>query len=187
MAMPSVKSFQFPRATVFVAHIALLALVTEFGAGCDQAPEPEATAPPARASSTLARIKWLDSHGTVTPERWLASRAVQADLEDSDPRVAAMHTKLNRAAQHFGDPPRMIANRAVQLEEMLAAQGIEESAPELIAQLTSAVSESGPEEGFGSVCQHYFNLRQQGVGRDAALTQLMRTSRNGPDVSIQRG
>ncbi len=27
-------------------------------------------------------------------------------------------------------------------------------------------------EGFGSLCQHYFNLRQQGVGREAALRQL---------------
>ncbi|WP_141700643.1 hypothetical protein [Methyloceanibacter superfactus] len=66
----------------------------------------------------------------------------------------------------------MIANRAVQLEGMLAAQGIDESAPELIETLSRAVARADRKEGFGSVCQHYFYLRQQGVGREAALQQL---------------
>jgi hypothetical protein len=86
------------------------------------------------------------------------------------------------AAHRFGDPPRMIANRAVQLEAMLASAGISESAPELIVSL-SEISEERPREGFGSLCQHYFNLRKQGLDREAALAQLK--SRSGLEARVR--
>ena len=133
----------------------------------------------------MPRIKWLDAHSSVTPEQWLASRVAQKDLAETDPKVEAMRAELQTAAKRFGDEPRMIANRAVQLEEMLAARGIDEGAPELIALLSSSAAE--PKEGFGSVCQHYFNLRQQGIGRDAALQQLKETSLLSPGGTARPG
>jgi hypothetical protein len=57
---------------------------------------------------------------------------------------------------------------------MLAARGFHEDAAALIAQLTGAAGESGLTEGFGTVCHHYFNLRTQGLGREAALDALRR-------------
>ena len=108
----------------------------------------------------LPRIKWLDAHSTITPEQWLASREAKVDLDENDPAVVALRVKLNEAAQRFGDATRMIANRAVQLEEMLAEEGITEHAPELIETLSSTATETRQREGFGSLTQHYFNLRK---------------------------
>jgi hypothetical protein len=169
-----------PQRSAVVLRAGLVALLPLIGLGCDESPEPQtSTATPAPqhvAQASLPQIKWLDANDGVTPERWLASRAANADLPETAPQVTALRTKLDSAAEHFRDPPRMIANRAVQLEGMLAANGIEESAPELIQLLSAATADTGLKEGFGAVCQHYFNLRQQGADRDAALEQLKRTS-----------
>lgn len=156
----------------------MLGLLPLVGVACDEAVEPETRTPPPEVahSPALPRIKWLGERDTVTPERWLASREAKADLAEKDQAVISMRESLVTAAHRFGDPPRMIANRAVQLEEMLAGAGIAESAPELIVSLSSAVSDSRPNAGFGSLCQYYFNLRKQGLDREAALKQLRMSS-----------
>lgn len=156
---------------------ALLAALL-FLPGCEDEnlPAAETTAPQAAKSPQLPRLKWLDAHSAITPEQWLASREAKVDLDENDAAVAALRIKLNEAARRFGDPARMIANRAVQLEEMLAEEGIDESAPELIEALSTAATESRMREGFGSLSQHYFNLRKQGVEREAALQQLKKVS-----------
>lgn len=68
----------------------------------------------------------------------------------------------------------MIANRAVQLEGMLAARGGTEQAPDLIELLAQVVDGVSAAEGFGAVCQHYYNLRSSGLGQDETLTDLKR-------------
>ncbi len=150
-----------------------------FAAGC----EDETDTTPARNVSaetpkpaSLPRIKWLDLRDPTAPERWLASREAKADLDDDAPGVVALRTDLALAAQRFREPPRMIANRAVQLEEMLAAMGIVEHAPELVVLLSSAVTDGRPHDGFGAIAQHYYNLRKQGLDRETALAQLKETS-----------
>lgn len=167
----------------------LIVLLPLLGLGCDDAAEPEATATssPQQAVPSSLSIQWLDANSGITPEQWLASRAARADLPESAPQVKNMRVEINKAAEHFRDPPRMIANRAVQLEEMLAKEGIEESAPQLIQLLSTATAQTGLKEGFGSVCQHYFNLRQQGVSREAAVEQLKQTSLLGPADGVRRG
>jgi hypothetical protein len=146
--------------------------------------EPEVVSPTPEAARgpALAHIEWLGERDTTTPERWLASRQAKSDLDEKDQEVISMRERLKVAAHRFGDPPRMIANRAVQLEAMLASAGISESAPELIVSL-SEISEERPREGFGSLCQHYFNLRKQGLDREAALAQLK--SRSGLEARVR--
>ncbi len=146
---------------------------------CDEASEIEtntAATEPAAKKPELPRIKWLDAKAPASPERWLASREAKADLEENHPAVAAIRSDLETARAHFGETQRMIANRAVQLEQMLAGEGIEEHAPELITILSGAASEPRSREGFGSLCQYYFNLRKQGLDRETALDQLKKTS-----------
>jgi|GEM_PF-578762 len=172
LAMPLASSSQL---TSVVLRAGLISLVAVLGLGCDDAAEPQAqtTAQQTKpAAPEIPGITWLDSHSKITPGQWLASRQANADLKKHDPAVEAMNAELFTAARRFGEKPRMIANRAVQLEGMLAAQGIHESAPDLIELLASTADIAGGKEGFGAVCQHYFNLRQQGIGRDAALQQL---------------
>jgi hypothetical protein len=156
--------------------------------GCEEATMPEtATTQQTPKRPELPRIKWLDAHSTITPEQWLASREAKVDLDENDPAVVALRVKLNEAAQRFGDATRMIANRAVQLEEMLAEEGITEHAPELIETLSSTATETRQREGFGSLTQHYFNLRKTGVDREVALEQLKKTSVYWSGDAMQRG
>jgi hypothetical protein len=171
--MSLVKAFALPIPAILLAALPL-ALI-----GCDEAAEIEistAGTEQAPKKPELPRIKWLDAKAASSPERWLASREAHADLDDSNPSVAAIRSDLAAAQAHFGESQRMIANRAVQLEEMLAAEGISEHAPELITLLSRAAKEPRSREGFGSLCQHYFNLRKQGLNREAALEQLKKTS-----------
>jgi hypothetical protein len=163
-----------------VATLALLfAFIPVLGTGCDDDALPDAattTTAPAAQTPPVWHLKWLGERDKTTPELWLASREAGADLDDSDPSVVAMHESLTLAAERFHDKPRMIANRAVQLEEMLAEAGIDESARDIIRTLTLAVESGARIEGFGSMCQYYYNLRKQGLGHDAALARLKEMS-----------
>ena len=182
MSKLAASPFRFAAAAraLGLALAALSAVGCEDEAEIGSAPLPVETAKPA----ALPRMTWLGLHDAVTPERWLASREANADLAEDDPKVIALRAELAAAAQRFRDPPRMIANRAVQLEAMLAAIGVAEHAPELIALLSSAAGAVRPQEGFGAICQHYYNLRKQGLDRDTALAQLKETSLL--DVSSRR-
>ncbi len=176
-----------PRAAIAgkLSRIAMLALLgsltSVLATGCDDdAALPDVSTSPiggqVESAPPLWRLKWLGERDTVTPERWLASREAKADLVDGDPAVMAMHDTLTIAAQRFRDKPRMIANRAVQLEAMLAEAGINESASEIIHTLTLTTAGGAGIAGFGSICQYYYNLRKQGLGRDAALARLKEMS-----------
>lgn len=154
-----------------ICSVALMALCI---AGCDDASEPGARtlAPPEEESPASSRITWLGPDSHITPAQWLASRAKKSVLPRHDARVETVRKELVEAARQFGEEPRMIANRAVQLEEMLAERGIDESATDLIEALMPLGSTAGPREGFGTVVQHYFNLRKQGVDKRAAIERL---------------
>lgn len=156
-----------------LCSVALMALCL---AGCDDASEPGARtpAPQDEESSAYSGIAWLGPGSHIAPAQWLASRAEKSELPAQDARVETVRKELAEAARQFGEEPRMIANRAVQLEEMLAERGIDESATDLIETLMPLGSAAGPREGFGTVVQHYFNLRKQGLDRGAALSRLER-------------
>jgi len=166
------------------ARILLLALLSGFGMACEDTTEPQATAEPQAAVTSpssntvthaLVRREWIERQDKIAPDLWLASRAAGFDVAPSDPSVSEMGTLLAAAHERFGDPSRMIANRAVQLEGMLKEKDIAEPAPELIQLLLHA---AGPMEnmrgfeGFGAMCQKYFILREQGLAREPALAQL---------------
>ncbi len=163
---------------------AALVLLSLVGVACEDATEPQATAAhqtPATSPSSstvthaLVRKEWIARQDKIAPDQWLASRAAGVDVAPFDPSVAAMRSLLTAAHERFGDPSRMIANRAVQLEGMLKEKGLAEPAPELIRLLMQA---AGPTEnmrsfeGFGAMCQKYFILREQGIARDQALAHL---------------
>ena len=154
-----------------------VALVAFTATACEEASDTSGSAlspapPAARTSTRLARIDWLDAQEGASPERWLASREAGQDVPDNDDSVIAMRKSLQIAHDRYRDPTRMIANRAVQLEGMLKSVGIEEPASRLIVGL-SEIAEKGPRlEGFGAACEHYFNLRKQGMSREAAIQRL---------------
>lgn len=178
--------FAAPLATAMVRgwRAVALVLLSLFGMACEDTTEPQATtaaqATVTSPSSTtvthaLLRKEWIARQDEIAPDLWLASRAAGVDVAPTDPSVSAMRALLDAAHERFGDPSRMIANRAVQLEGMLKEKGIAEPAPELIQLLlhTAGTTENMRSfEGFGAMCHKYFILREQGLARDQALAQL---------------
>jgi hypothetical protein len=141
--------------------------------GCDSGDRPEDQEKfSATESVPLHRKAWLERQDTVAPELWLASRDAHADVTENHPLVSATRERLDIAKQRFGDSPRMIANRSVQLEGMLSADGIQETAVELLDALASVPGGLGTTGGYGALCQQYYNLRKSGQTREAALDAL---------------
>ena len=144
---------------------AVLVLLSAFGVACEDTSEPQATTePPATVTSpssstvtyALVRKEWIARQDKIAPELWLASRAAGVDVAPTDPSVSAMRALLAAAREPFGDPSRMIANRAVQLKGMLKEKGIVEPAPR--SSSNCCCIPRGPAEnmrsfeGFGAMC-----------------------------------
>ncbi|WP_157066821.1 hypothetical protein [Hyphomicrobium sulfonivorans] len=152
--------------------IAALAFVLT---GCGEEPTPEASAPPtpvATEKPTFYNLTWLRQIDPTPAEQWLASREVGHDLDLYDPAVTKMREKLDTASKRFRDHPRMIANRAVQLEGMLQEKKIAERAPEIIDTLCEVQLSGRSVESFSSLTQQYYNLRMEGLDRDKAIVAL---------------
>ncbi|MDR6954812.1 hypothetical protein J2X65_004188 [Ancylobacter sp. 3268] len=121
--------------------------------------------------SVVAGKQWLQPSDATEPDIWLASRAAGHDLAAGDPAAAHWRAVLADADERFGENARMIANRAVQLETMLREIDIEETVPDILADF-APFAEKGSRSGFSDLCQHYYNLRSQGLTREAALAVL---------------
>lgn len=146
-------------------------------AGCGDEAADDASSAPAAADETGAsphRLEWLKQTDAIAPEQWLASREAGRDLDLYDPAVGAMRRTLDVAAARFRDQPRMIANRAVQLEEMLNEKNIDERAPGIIATLSEIPGQTRYVESFAALTQQYYNLRMEGLDRAQAIEALKR-------------
>lgn len=102
----------------------------------------------------------------------MASRNEPKVRKESDPEVQRLDRMLTAANALYRESERMIANRAVQLEGMLAGIGIKETAAVILDDLTAVAGEVGQTEGFGAVSQHYYNLRASSNSRGEALAAL---------------
>lgn len=164
-----------PRRGMRSARMLAAVMVTLTMAACgDPAPpEPEAPAPQA-TKPAIREMKWIRVTDGIAPELWLASREAGNDLEPDDPAVGNMARILEVAAFRFRDHMRMIANRAVQLEAMLAEKGIAERAPRLIVILSQVPGPQRSVESFASLTQQYYNLRLTGLGQGPAIDALRR-------------
>ena len=107
----------------------------------------------------------------------MASRTLPEVKPLHDPDVKRIASNLDAANKIYRESERMIANRAVQVEDMLKDIGVNEPAAGVLDDLTRVAGEIGQTEGFGAVSQHYFNLRANRIDRAEALATL--TSRFG--------
>lgn len=116
--------------------------------------------------------KWLTPIDRVDPAYWLAARK-SGGAPAPEARVARLRQALDIGGAHFLESPRMLANRAGQLADMLAEIGAAEDEAELIETLARIAAATRSKQGFGDLCQHYFNLRERGATRDAAIADLL--------------
>jgi hypothetical protein len=114
---------------------------------------------------------WLAMQDGVLPEIWLAEREEKKGVSISSADRARLRMAITDAAAKFKESPRMVANHAAQLEDMLRAQGGDETAVALIGTLTSAVA-PGRVESFGAAGQQYVNMRKSGFTSEQAVEAL---------------
>lgn len=133
------------------------------------------TAPQQRGAVEVKRKdelpKWLTPIDRVDPAYWLAARKSGGAPVDEG-RVARLQRALDIGGVHFLEAPRMLANRAAQLDEMLSEIGVAEDEAQSIESLARVAAATGGKQTFGDLCQHYFNLRKQGATRESALADL---------------
>lgn len=142
-------------------------------ASCDEEQEDvREPTPVAAAAPDAGRASWLDLTDETRPEVWLASRETGASQPPGGDAAAGYLRLLQDAARRFNETPRMIANRTVQLETMLAEHGIDENARTILSGFLSSAAAGAVQRDYGSLCHHYFNLRSTGVDRAAALAVL---------------
>ncbi|ABD87463.1 hypothetical protein [Rhodopseudomonas palustris] len=149
-------------------HLTVVAQVLASGCSNETAPElpPESN----ERATEAGPQRWLAQSDGVTPEHWLLEHQRRANA--AAPSVAQIRDSLANAARNFADSPRMIANRVVQLEAMLAQQGIAENALELLGDLSFAAPAGRRAEGFGARCQQYYLLRIRSPSKQQALSAL---------------
>lgn len=152
----------------------ILLLCVALLSGCAEQTDPGserrvAVAPAAEEEEPLP--EWLTVNDPTPPEQWLAAQRLNPDPA-SKARIAEL---LKQGSQHYQESPRMLANRAYQLQQMLGEAGMAEDAVDLLERLMT-LPDYPYLRGFSANCQHYFNLRQQGLPPDQALERLITES-----------
>jgi hypothetical protein len=115
---------------------------------------------------------WLELSSAITPAQWLVSRGKKMPAPLGEPEVQRVSQQLAAAHKRYRESERMIANRSVQLSDMLRQIGIAETASQVLDDLVSIGGEVGQTEGFGAISQYYFNLRAASTPRADALSTL---------------
>lgn len=160
----------------------LLTLVGSAGAalpGCSEEQSPRGERRAAEQSGSGSHtVAWLEISSPISPAQWLVSRGEPRPRPVSDPEVRRVAAQLATAHTRYRESDRMIANRSMQLSDMLDRIGIREGATDILDDLTSIGGEVGQTEGFGAISQYYFNLRAASTSRAAALATLK--TRYGP-------
>lgn len=116
---------------------------------------------------------WLNPTDGTDPARWLAGREAGHALPADDPAARAMAASLKTAQEGFIEDQRMMANRTVQLGQMLGEIGRREPYTALLDGFGAIAARRGRHKSlYGEMCQHYFNARAQGADHAAALARL---------------
>lgn len=147
-------------------------------AACD-GPEEPAEAARAPEDQTVVATKsdadippWLAPTDPMEPARWLASRERGRPAPEVGSEADHLRHSLARAKDAFIEDPRMVANRTVQLGQMLAEAGTPEPYADLLDGLEAVAAVTTRKQLYGELCQQYYNTRRQGADRATALARL---------------
>lgn len=113
--------------------------------GGDDPVEPQSAKPQAEHHETPAQ-QWLDLRSHEDPAEFSIARQKYADPADSD--AVKVREVLNAAGRCFEEIPRMLANRALQLQDMLDDLGGRASAVALTRDLHKVLGDQAASPGL---------------------------------------
>lgn len=143
--------------------------------GCsDNSPSNQHAEQRSGLTRTQAQPSWLDATSEIEPATWLIAREASSGRPMTAEDAEKIRQSIATVAKLFKEDPRMIANRAVQLETMLDPTDGRETAVWLVRELADVVTGPGRIEGFGALGQQYYNMRKQGLSEREALQDLSR-------------
>lgn len=161
-------------------HSIFLLSTSVFLAACSDEPTLPKTAivaTPALAAGeragALRTITWLEFGDVVRPEAWVAAADANSDEPEFE-RVRAYQSLLRQASDEYLETTRIVANRIVQLYQMLQKRGFSERPRELIGRFLGQTDNAlcGTEHIYSDICSHYHNLRSGRPDRKRALAEL---------------
>lgn len=155
----------------------LLAAALAIG-GCGDETQAPSSSRSAAGDVAPHKVQWLEVSSAISPAQWLASRGEERLKPSGDPQVQHVAQQLKAAHGLYRESERMIANRSVQVSDMLQQIGITERPTDVLDDLAKIGGEVGQTEGYGAISQYYFNLRAARVARAEALATLK--TRYGP-------
>ncbi len=155
----------------FSAALSLSIVLGSGLCGCSDEQQPQRPAERRSGLATVGQADWLTAQDDVRPEVWLIAHESKAAETSPAGDPGVVRRSLADASATFNDTPRMIANRAVQLEKMLKSEGVEENAIILISRLNDAIA-PGRIESFGAAVEKYYNMRKAGMSSDQAVDAL---------------
>ena len=119
----------------------------------------------------LLDIDFLTMEESVEPADWLIYKVYGVDPAEYAGRekIRQLLLKLN---SHYTESTRMLANRTMQTFKMLAENDLSIDLERFMADFATIPSE-GTMTVYGSYCQHYFNLRAQGMPHEAAVQNII--------------
>jgi hypothetical protein len=120
--------------------------------------------------SAVKRPVWLTPLSAINPARWMAEWPGQA--VETEGRLSMAQQLLDRADKRFNEEPRMIANRSVQMAEMLLEHSAKEHPLEILDDLLAVTGPDAVFVSYSELCHHYFTIRRRGLKRRAALDAL---------------
>jgi hypothetical protein len=159
---------------VMTRYVFVFALFISVAAGLSGCSDAQPTKQRSEHRSGLTKVgvtSWLSAQDEVKPEDWLIELEAKSGERPAASSAGEVRRSLDEASEKFHDTPRMIANRAVQLEDMLKEQGGNETAILLISRLNGAIARDRI-ESFGAAGQQYYNMRKAGFTGKQALDAL---------------
>jgi hypothetical protein len=139
--------------------------------GCGNEQPPQRHAEQRTGMAKVGETQWLSEQDDIKPELWLIEHETKLGGNPPASDAGEVRRALSAASEKFHDTPRMIANRAVQLEDMLKGAGGDETAVVLINRLTGIIA-ANRIESFGAAGQQYYNLRKAGLTGEQAFDAL---------------
>lgn len=108
----------------------------------------------------------------ITPAEWLLAKYQQTSDHDPARTKAYYKALLRRIQSHVHENDRVIANRVVQMTNMLNENAMHTNQEMLLTSFANYLESAQKEYVFGEIIDNYNNIRTMGLSHEDAMKKL---------------